>query len=143
LLSEIQSLSALPPDSKLPPAIPAAGIGAAQAGPAVEREEIKCADIHVTPDGRFLYASERTSSTLAAYAVDSTTGKLRYIRNFETETQPRGFHIDPRGNFLIAAGQKTHHITVHRINRSTGELQRLNRYPVDKNPNWIEIVDFP
>jgi 6-phosphogluconolactonase len=44
---------------------------------------------------------------------------------------------------LIAAGQKTHHITVHRINRSTGELQRLNRYPVDKNPNWIEIVDFP
>ena len=142
LLSEIQSLSALPPDSKLPPAIPAAGIGA-QAGPAVEREEIKCADIHVTPDGRFLYASERTSSTLAAYAVDSTTGKLRYIRNFETETQPRGFHIDPRGNFLIAAGQKTHHITVHRINRSTGGLERLNRYPVDKNPNWIEIVDFP
>jgi 6-phosphogluconolactonase len=143
LLSEIQSLSALPPDSKLPPAIPAAGIGAANAGPAVEREEIKCADIHVTPNGRFLYASERTTSTLAAYAVDSTTGKLQYIRSFETEIQPRGFHIDPRGNFLIAAGQKTNHISVHRINHSTGELQRLNRYPVGKNPNWIEIVDFP
>ncbi len=141
LLSEIQSLSALPPDSKLPPGIPAAGIGAAT--PAVEREEIKCADIHVTPDGRFLYASERTTSTLAAYAVDSAAGKLRYITNFETETQPRGFHIDPRGNFLLAAGQKTNHVSVHRINRTTGELQRLNRYPVGKNPNWIEIVDFP
>jgi 6-phosphogluconolactonase len=141
LLSEIQSLSALPPDSKLPPGIPAAGIG--PGAPSVEREEIKCADLHVTPDGRFLYASERTTSTLAAYAVDSATGKLRYIKNFETETQPRGFHIDPRGNFLLAAGQKTNQVSVHRINRTTGELQRLNRYPVGKNPNWIEIVDFP
>jgi 6-phosphogluconolactonase len=141
LLSEIQSLSALPPDSKLPPAIPAAGIG--PGAPSVEREEIKCADLHVTPDGCFLYASERTTSTLAAYVVDSATGKLRYMKNFETETQPRGFHIDPRGNFLIAAGQKTNQVSVHRINRTTGELQRLNRYPVGKNPNWIEIVDFP
>jgi 6-phosphogluconolactonase len=95
LLSEIQSLSALPPDSKLPPAIPSAGIGAAQTGPAVEREEIKCADIHVTPDGRFLYASERTSSTLAAYAVDSTTGKLRYIRNLKRKHSPAVFISTP------------------------------------------------
>jgi 6-phosphogluconolactonase len=143
LLSEIQSLSAVPRDSKLPPGIPAAGIGAPQATPRVEREEIKCADIHVTPDGRFLYASERTTSTLAAFAVDSATGKLRYINNFETEKQPRGFHIDPRGNLLIAAGQKTEHCSVHRINRATGELQRLKRYLLGKNPNWIEIVDFP
>ncbi len=143
LLSEIQSISAVPRDSKLPPGIPAAGIGAPQATPGVEREEIKCADIHVTPDGRFLYASERTTSTLAAFAVDSATGKLRYINNFETEKQPRGFHIDPRGNFLIAAGQKTEHCSIHRINRATGELQRLKRYLLGKNPNWIEIVDFP
>ena len=143
LLSEIQSISAVPRDSKLPPGIPAAGIGAPQSTPSAEREEIKCADIHMTPDGRFLYASERTSSTLAAFAVDSATGKLRYINSFETEKQPRGFHIDPRGNFLIAAGQKTEHCSVHRIDRATGDLQRLKRYPVGKNPNWIEIVDFP
>ena len=141
LLSEIQSVSALPPDSKLPPGIPAAGIGPTTKS--VEREEIKCADIHITPDGRFLFASERTTSTLAAFAVDSATGKMRYIKSFETEKQPRGFHIDPRGNFLIAAGQKTEHCSVHRIDRVTGELQRLKRYQVGKNPNWIEIVDFP
>jgi 6-phosphogluconolactonase len=143
LLSEIQSISAVPRDSKLPPGIPAVGIGAPQAPPSVEREEIKCADIHMTPDGRFLYASERTTSTLAAFAVDSGAGKLRYINNFETEKQPRGFQIDPRGNFLIAAGQKTENCSVHRINRATGELQRLKRYLLGKNPNWIEIVDFP
>jgi 6-phosphogluconolactonase len=68
---------------------------------------------------------------------------LTYIKSYETETQPRGFNIDPRGNFLIAAGQKTDQCSVHRINRTNGELQRLKRYPVGKNPNWIEIVDFP
>jgi 6-phosphogluconolactonase len=141
LLSEIQSISALPPDSKLPPGLPGVGISATTKS--IEREEIKCADIHMTPDGQLLYASERTTSTLAAFAVDSTTGKLRYIKSFETETQPRGFHIDPRGNFLIAAGQKTEHCSVHKINRATGELQRLKRYLLGKNPNWVEIVDFP
>jgi len=141
LLSEIQSISALPPDSKLPPGLP--GVGTGPTTKSIEREEIKCADIHITPDGRFLYASERTTSTLAAFAVDSATGKLRYIKSFETEKQPRGFHIDPRGNFLIAAGQKTEHCSVHRINQATGELQRLKRYLLGKNPNWVEIVDFP
>jgi len=141
LLSEIQSISAVPRDSKLPPGLPGVGIGPSAAS--VEREEIKCADIHITPDGQFLYASERTTSTLAAFAVDSATGKLRYINSFETEKQPRGFHIDPRGNFLVAAGQKTEHCSVHRINRATGELQRVKRYLLGKNPNWVEIVDFP
>jgi 6-phosphogluconolactonase len=142
-LTEIQSISAVPPDAKLAPGIPAPPLGGPQPAPRPEREEIKCADIHITPDGRFLYASERTSSTLAAFAVDSTNGKLTYIKSYETETQPRGFNIDPRGNFLIAAGQKTDQCSVHRINRTNGELQRLKRYPVGKNPNWIVIVDFP
>ena len=143
LLTEIQSISAVPRDANLPPGIPAPALGGPQAAPRVERDEIKGADIHITPDGRFLYASERTTSTLAAFAVDSGNGKLMYINNYATEKQPRGFNIDPRGNFLIAAGQKTDHCSVHRINRATGELQRLNRYLLGKDPNWVEIVNFP
>jgi len=143
LLTEIQSISAVPRDANLPPGIPAPALGGPQPTPNVEREEIKAADIHSTPDGRFLYASERTTSTLAAFAVDSANGKLTYINNYETEKQPRGFNIDPRGNFLIAAGQKTDHCSVHRINRTTGELQRLNRVLLGKDPNWVEIVNFP
>jgi 6-phosphogluconolactonase len=143
VLAEIQSISAVPPDAKLAPGIPAPPLGGPQPAPRPDREEIKCADIHITPDGRFLYSSERTSNTLAAFMVDSANGKLTYIKSYETETYPRGFNIDPRGNFLIAAGQKTDQLSVHRINRANGELQRLKRYPVGKDPNWIEIVDFP
>src|SRR5204862_8199659 len=43
------------------------------------------ADIHLTPDGKYLYASERTTSTLAAFGVDPNTGALTPIDSFPTE----------------------------------------------------------
>ena len=144
-LTEIQSISAVPRDANLVPGRPRGAIGGPQpasAPPPDESTVIWAADIHITPDGKFLYASERTTSTLAAFAVDSLAGKLIYINSFETETQPRGFTIGPRGNYLICAGQKSDHISVFKINPETGELQRLKRYLAGKNPNWIEIVDF-
>ena len=146
VLAEIQSVSMVPPGANLIQGKPDVAIGGPQTTPAAPvetRPKIKAADIHITPDGNFLYASERTTSTLAAFSVDSTTGKLTYIKSYETEKQPRGFNIDPRGNFLIAAGQQSAQVSVHKINRATGELQLLKRYPVGKDPNWIEIVDFP
>jgi 6-phosphogluconolactonase len=147
LLSEIQSISSVPRNANLPPGKVAAGIGATSLPPGVvtnaDKPSIHASDIHITPDGKFLYTSEETTSTLAAFAVDSVTGKLRYINSYETETQPRGFNIDPRGNFLLAAGQKSDYCSVHKINRETGELQPLKRFFVGKNPNWVEIVNFP
>jgi len=147
LLTEIQSISLVPRDVKLVPGKIGAPAGGPpkkpKAAPAEDIPRINAADIHITPDGRFLYASERTTSTLAAFFVDSLTGKLSYINSYETEKYPRGFNIGPRGNFLIAAGMKNDQCSVHRINRTTGELQRLKRYPLGKKPNWIEIVDFP
>ena len=62
------------------------------------------ADIHLTPDGKFLYASERTTSTLAAFSVDLKTGLLTPIDSYPTEKQPRSFDIDPTGRYLLAVG---------------------------------------
>jgi 6-phosphogluconolactonase len=98
------------------------------------------ADIHATPDGRFLYASERTSSTLTGFRIDAATGKLARIGHWPTEAQPRGFAIDPGGRFLLAAGQVSNSLTVHAINGDTGALTPLKRYPMGANPNWVEIV---
>lgn len=98
------------------------------------------ADIHVTPDGRFLYASERTSSTLAGFRIDAADGTLAPIGHWPTETQPRGFAIDPSGRFLLSAGQVSHSLTVYAINADTGALRALKRYPMGANPNWVEIV---
>jgi len=121
LLSPLQTVSAMPPDSRAKPS---------------------AADIHVTPDGKFLYASERTTSTLAAFRIDAQTGHLSPLGNTPTETQPRGFAIDPRGSFLLAVGQQSHHLTAYAIDRETGRLAERARYPMGQNPNWVEIVDF-
>ena len=101
------------------------------------------ADLHLTPDGRFLYTSERTTSTLAAFAVDPASGQLKLLSHAETEKQPRGFNIDPSGRYLIAAGQQSHAVTTYRIDSNSGALQPLKSTPLGKNPNWVEIVSLP
>ncbi|MGH9981813.1 MAG: lactonase family protein [Nitrososphaeraceae archaeon] len=103
---------------------------------------IKVADIHITPDGKWLYVSERATNTITAFSVDHSLGNLTYIGSYDTEKVPRGINIDPKGNFVIAAGQKSDHVSVHAINPETGELKLLDRYESGKDPNWIEIVEF-
>ncbi|MDI2073222.1 beta-propeller fold lactonase family protein [Bradyrhizobium sp. Mp27] len=98
------------------------------------------ADIHITPDGRFLYASERTTNTLAAYKVDATSGKLTTIGSVPTEKQPRGFHIDPSGRYLAAVGELSDSMTVYAIDQSSGALAKLKSYPTGKKPNWVEFL---
>jgi 6-phosphogluconolactonase len=101
------------------------------------------ADIHITPNGQFLYASQRSASTIAAFRVDPATGLVSLIGQFPTETQPRSFHIDPSGRYLLSAGQASDHVAVHAIDQKSGELTFLKRYPAGKNPNWIEFVTLP
>jgi 6-phosphogluconolactonase len=98
------------------------------------------ADIHLTPDGRFLYASERTSSTLAAFRVDRGEGTLQPIGSFPTARQPRSFQIDPSGRYLISAGQLSNSVVAHSIDKETGTLVMFREYPTGKNPGWVEVV---
>jgi len=101
------------------------------------------ADIHITPDGRFLYASERTSNTLIAYKVDAVSGKLTTIGSVPTEKQPRGFNIDPSGRYLAAVGELSDGMTVYAIDQSSGALAKLKSYPTGKKPNWVEFLSLP
>jgi len=101
------------------------------------------ADIHITPDGRFLYASERTTNTLTAYKVDATSGKLTTIGSVPTEKQPRGFNIDPTGRYLAAVGELSDGMTVYAIDQSSGALAKLKSYPTGKKPNWVEFLTLP
>lgn len=98
------------------------------------------ADLHLTPDGRHLYISERTSSTLGAYRVDHASGKLTRIGTYATEKQPRGFNIDPSGRYLFAVGQLSPTMSVYRIDATSGALSEAGRYPVGKGANWVEVV---
>jgi 6-phosphogluconolactonase len=100
------------------------------------------ADLHVTPDGRFLYGSERRTSTLAGYRIDPEKGTLSPIGHFPTEKTPRGFAIDSGSRFLLSAGLDSNAMTVYRIDPQSGVLTSLKQYPMGLQPNWIEIVDL-
>src|SRR5258708_7252088 len=143
LLTETSSASALPADSRLQPGAPRGAIGAPGGPPPRNTDnDIWAADLHLTPNGKFLYASERTSSTLAAFGVDAASGKLSYLSSTPTERQPRGFAIDPRGRFLVASGEKSETISVYAIDQGSGALKLLQKYPTAKGANWVEIVGF-
>ncbi len=141
LLTEVSTTSALPPDTKLVPGAPRGAVGA-RGQPRNTDNDIWAADLHLTPNGRFLYASERTSSTIGAFGVDGATGKLSYLGSTPTEKQPRGFRIDPKGRFLIASGEKSDTISVYAIDPASGALRLLRKYPTGKGSNWVEIVGF-
>ncbi|MFG1174966.1 6-phosphogluconolactonase [Erwiniaceae bacterium CAU 1747] len=97
------------------------------------------ADIHITPDGRFLYSCDRTASTITVFSISEDGAKLTITGFQPTETQPRGFNIDSTGQYLIAAGQKSHHITVYKIAGDNGLLQALGRYAVGQGPMWVTV----
>jgi len=122
LTKQLQVISALPKE-----------------GPA---EKVWAADVHLTPDGKYLYATERGTSTISQYKVDARTGLLTANGSVPTEKQPRAFEIDPSGRFLYAVGELSDSMTSYSIDAKSGALTRLKQYPMGKNPNWIEIVDL-
>jgi 6-phosphogluconolactonase len=84
-----------------------------------------CADVHVSPSGRFLYGSNRGHNSIAVFAIDSRTGKLQPIEHVSTEGKwPRNFVIDPAGTFLLVANQHTDNVVSFRIDARTGRLTR-------------------
>jgi len=108
--------------------------------PARFRGKPWAADVHVTPNGRFLYACERSSSAIAAFTIDSVTGALAPYGTLVTEKQPRSFAIDPTGRYLLIAGEKSNRLSVYSIDASSGALTMLAPYGVGANPVWLEIV---
>ena len=141
-LKEIDSVSALPADTKLVTGMPRGAVGAAGAAPRNTDNDIWASDLHLTPNGRFLYAAERTSSTLGAFRVEAQSGKLTYLGNTPTEKQPRGFRIDPTGRFVVVSGEKSDTISSYAIDAESGALKPIGRYPTGKGSNWVEIVAF-
>ncbi len=82
------------------------------------------ADIHVSPDGKFLYASNRsTSNTIAIYTINQQNGKLALVGHQSTLGKtPRNFNFDPSGNFLLVANQESNEIVIFKRDKKTGLL---------------------
>ena len=82
-----------------------------------------CADLHISPNGKFVYGSNRGHDSLVVYKIDEKTGNLEYVEHTLTGGKtPRNFVISPDGKFLLAANQNSDSINVFRTDEKTGKL---------------------
>lgn len=90
----------------------------------VEHEGTKgSADIHITPDGKFLYASNRLKNDgIAIFSINEANGELTSVGYQQTGIHPRSFIITPNGKLLLVANQHSNQIQVFSIDPATGLL---------------------
>ncbi|MGS0892555.1 lactonase family protein [Burkholderia stagnalis] len=117
-----------------------AGLASGHARPPAPAEPaVWAADLHLTPDERFAYVSERTSSQLLCYRR-AADGSFEPAHATATETQPRGFAIDPSGRWLVACGEQSEQVSVYAIAPDDGALALHARAPGGRGANWVAIV---
>lgn len=99
------------------------------------------ADIHITPDGRFLYASNRLKGDgLAIFAIDPDTGRLRRIGYQHTGIHPRNFLITPNGKYLLCACRDSNFIQVFAIDPKSGLLRDTDRTIKVEKPVCLTLI---
>lgn len=85
------------------------------------------ADIHLTPNGKFLYTSQRSNNTIQCYKINAKNGKLSFVNSFSTLGKtPRNFTIHPSGKFLLVGNQNSNTIEIFTINQKNGILKHIN-----------------
>lgn len=99
----------------------------------------RAADVHLSPDGRHLYASERDRNTIVTFTVASD-GRLEPSNVVGTETGPRAFKIDPSGRYMIVAGQASGTVSMRPIDPISGVPGPSTSRPAGAGASWIEIL---
>lgn len=91
-----------------------------------------CADIHLSPDGNFLYVSNRGMNTIAIFSVTGKESRIKLIGHEDTRGEmPRNFTLTPDGGFLLTANQNSNNIVAYKRNAETGLLtftDQINAY---------------
>lgn len=86
------------------------------------------ADIHISPDGRFLYASHRLKNEgISIFRINKTTGHITKVGYQLTGKHPRNFSITPNGHFLLVACRDSNVIQVYKRNAITGMLENTHQ----------------
>jgi 6-phosphogluconolactonase len=103
---------------------------------------VGAADIHISPDGQFLYASNRgDANEIVVYAINADNGQLTFVERYGTMGKtPRNFMIDPTGNYLLVANQNSDNIVVFKIDKSTGKLALTRNAIKIGNPVCLKMV---
>jgi 6-phosphogluconolactonase len=100
-----------------------------------------CADVHVSPSGKFLYGSNRGHDSIVVFEIDPRTGKLELIEHVSTGGKwPRNFTLDPAGRFLLVANQRTDNVVTFSIDSHTGRLKATGHVEEIPSPVCLKFV---
>ncbi|MBT3268846.1 lactonase family protein [Candidatus Poribacteria bacterium] len=100
-----------------------------------------CADVHVSPDGRYVYGSNRGDDSIAIYSISDDGGSIEALGHESTKGEtPRGFAVDPTGGFLLAANQSTDDIHTFRISADDGSLSATGHSVEVSKPVCVKVM---
>jgi len=102
------------------------------------------ADVHVSPDGRFVYTSNRGDNSLAVFRIAPADGRLTLVQHVSTQGKtPRNFALDPSGRVLLVANQNSDNVFTYTVDKQTGKLTPTGKSVSLPSPMFVEIVpDF-
>jgi 6-phosphogluconolactonase (cycloisomerase 2 family) len=99
------------------------------------------ADIHVSRDGKFVFASVRLKNDgIAIFSVDAETGLLTKVGYQHTGQHPRNFVLSPSGDFLLVACRDSNTIQVFKVDKSTGLLTDTGKTITTNRPSCLQFV---
>jgi 6-phosphogluconolactonase len=100
-----------------------------------------CADVHVSPSGRFLYGSNRGHNSIVVFEINPRTGKLKLVEHVSTEGDwPRNFTLDPSGKFLLVANQRSENVVTFSIDHGSGRLSPAGHYEQIPSPVCLKFL---
>jgi 6-phosphogluconolactonase len=100
-----------------------------------------CADVHISPNGKFLYGSNRGHNSIVVFAIDPKSGQLTLVEHVSTGGDwPRNFVIDPTGTYLLAANQRSDSVVTFRIDTQTGKLTPTGQVAQIPVPVCLKIL---
>ncbi|RZA08913.1 MAG: hypothetical protein EOO68_01460, partial [Moraxellaceae bacterium] len=126
-LSLVQTAASQPPNTRLVPGKPTPPMTTPVDTTSDVVDPIASADIKMTPDGRYLFTSERTLGQISRFKIDPENGEVTLLGLTATESSPRGIAIDPDSKFLVASGQNSTTLSLYAIDFQTGSLDLIGR----------------
>lgn len=103
-----------------------------------------CAEVQLSSDGRFLYASNRGHDSLAVFAISQEDGELSLVERVPTEATPRSFHLLPPDEaFVVAAGQGSDRLALFDRDAESGRLVRVATVECGSSPAWVTAIALP
>ncbi|WP_410982685.1 lactonase family protein [Bacillus cereus] len=99
--------------------------------------------IHISSDGRFVYAANRGHNSIAVFSVNQNSGILTFVEHTSTEgSWPRDFVLDPTEKFLVATNEKSNSLVLFSRKESTGKLTLLQSDVIVPDPVCIKFLNI-